>query len=186
MNVSNKTYHIKENPYFATGERIIADFVSANHEFNELSIGEYEGDTEIWYIDRDDSSASVLAYANGQWEIEYRYITFGNNVDLSNSSYQVLTWAYDEYIEPKRLRIIYSGQTKLAKINGMLKGSFACEQGVFPFDNRSKWPTPEISLDGSTLSTEIVEGVTQYKVYSNGSYIGYIDNGNVWHGEVSE
>lgn len=48
------------------------------------------------------------------------------------------------------------------------------------------WETPTITLTGSLLSTPIVEGVTMYKVYSNGNYIGYVDSNNVWHEEVSE
>ena len=51
---------------------------------------------------------------------------------------------------------------------------------------RSTWTAPTIQLDGSIVSTPIVEGVTMYKVYSNGSYIGYVDANNTWHGEVSE
>lgn len=50
----------------------------------------------------------------------------------------------------------------------------------------NKWIAPTIQLAGSVISTPIVEGVTMYKVYSNGSYIGYVDSDNVWHGEVSE
>lgn len=48
-----------------------------------------------------------------------------------------------------------------------------------------QWETPTIELNDTILSTQIVEGVTMYKVYSNGTYIGYIDSDNVWHGEVS-
>lgn len=45
---------------------------------------------------------------------------------------------------------------------------------------------PTIQLNNNELSTPIVEGVIMYKVYSNGSYIGYIDANNTWHGEVSK
>lgn len=48
------------------------------------------------------------------------------------------------------------------------------------------WDEPTITLSGDVVTTPIVEGVTMYKVYSNGSYIGYVDSDNVWHGEVSE
>ena len=51
---------------------------------------------------------------------------------------------------------------------------------------KGTWTAPTIQLAGSVVSTPIVEGVTMYKVYSNGSYIGYVDSNNVWHGEVSE
>lgn len=186
MDVSNKTYHIKENAYFEDGERIIGDFISANHQFHEISIDENEGDLEIWYIDRTNPSGSVLAFANNTWEIEYRYLTFGSNVQLSDSDFRALVYAYDEYIEPKKLRITYNGVTKLATINGKIRGSFAYEGHAYPFDNRSAWPTPTIQLNNSTLSTPKAEGVTMYKVYSNGTYIGYIDSDNIWHGEVSE
>lgn len=184
INVSNKTYHIKENPYYDIGERVIGNFISANHQFHEISIDEYEGDLEIWYIDRNDPDGSVLAYANNEWEIEYRYITFNNNVELDDTDYRVLTWVYDEYIEPKRLRFVYQGTTKLGTINGKLRGSFTYEEVVYPFDNRTKWSTPVITLTNGVISTPIVEGVTKYKVYSNDSYIGYIDENNVWHEEV--
>lgn len=46
------------------------------------------------------------------------------------------------------------------------------------------WATPTITLSGSTVSTDIVEGVTKYKVYADGQYIGYVDPSNVWHEEV--
>ena len=186
MDVSNRTYHIKEDPYFVDGERIVGNFTSANHQFHEISIDEYDGDLEIWYLDRNNPDGSVLAYANGTWEIEYRFITFGSNVQLSDSDFSTLTWAYDEYIEPKRLRVTYQGQTKLAKLNGKLRGSLTYDSQAYPFDNRAKWSTPTITLNENTLSTPVVEGVTMYKVYSNGTYIGYIDSDNVWHGEVSE
>ena len=52
--------------------------------------------------------------------------------------------------------------------------------------SQEQWDTPTIQLNNNELSTPIVEGVTMYKVYSNGSYIGYIDANNTWHGEVSE
>lgn len=185
VDVSNKTYHIKDDPYFAEGERIVGDFTSADHQFHEISIDIYEGDLEIWYIDRTDPDGSVLAYANGTWEIEYRYITFGENVSLSESDYRTLTWAYDEYIEPKILRITYQGVTKLGKQNGQLRGTIAYEGGVYPFDNRITWQTPVASLSEPVASTPMVEGVTKYKVYSNGTYIGYVDSNNVWHEEVS-
>lgn len=45
-----------------------------------------------------------------------------------------------------------------------------------------KFPTPTITLDGDILSTSVVEGVTKYKVYDNGEYIGYVDSNNIWHG----
>ena len=51
---------------------------------------------------------------------------------------------------------------------------------------KSTWTAPTIQLADSVVSTPIVEGVTMYKVYSNGSYIGYVDANNTWHGEVSE
>ena len=51
---------------------------------------------------------------------------------------------------------------------------------------KSTWTAPTIQLAGSVVSTPIVEGVTMYKVYSNGSYIGYVDSDNIWHAEVSE
>lgn len=135
MNVSNKTYYIKENPYFTDGERIVGNFTSANHLFHEISIDQYEGDFEIWYIDRNNPDGSVLAYANGTWEIEYRYITFGDNVDLSMSDYQALIWAYDEYVESKELRISYNGVTKKATLNGKSKGSITYQGQAFIFDN---------------------------------------------------
>lgn len=50
----------------------------------------------------------------------------------------------------------------------------------------SKWSTPTITLSEAVVSTPIVSGVTKYKVYDNGTYIGYVDSDNVWHGEVSE
>lgn len=185
MDVSNRTYHIKEDPYFAEGERIVGNFTSANHQFHEISIDTYEGDLEIWYLDRNNPDGSVLAYANGTWEIEYRYITFNDNVSLSDSDYQTLTWAYDEYIEPRRLRFIYQGTTLPGSMNSKAKGSIAYQGKAYPFDNRAKWTTPVIELNGNILSTPIVEGVTMYKVYSNGTYIGYIDSDNIWYGEVS-
>lgn len=181
VNVSNKTYHIKEQPYFAEGERILGDFVSANHQFHEISIDEYEGDLEIWYIDRNNPDGSVLAYANNTWEIEYRYITYSNNVSLSDSDFRTLIWAYDEYIEPKVLKIKWRDIEKVGSLNGKLRGSIAYDGGVYPFDSRVRWQTATISLSENILSTPIVEGVTMYKVYSNGSYIGYIDSDNVFH-----
>lgn len=153
VDVSNRTYHIKENPYFVSGERIVGDFVSASHQFHEISVDTYEGDLEIWYIDRNTPAGSVLAYANGTWEIEYRYITFGNNIQLSDSDFQALTWAYDEYIEPKRLRITYNGTTKLGKLNGKLHGSFAYQGRVYPFDNRDFYDNRLITLDGKQFIT---------------------------------
>lgn len=186
MDVSNRTYHIKENPYFVDGERIIGNFTSANHQFHEISIDEYDGDLEIWYLDRNNPDGSVLAYANGTWEVEYRFITFGSNVQLSDSDFVALNWAYDEYIEPRRLRFIYQGTILPGTINDRVRGSISYQGVAYPFDNRAKWATPTIQLDNSTLSTPIVDGVTKYKVYSNGSYIGYVDSDNVWHGEVMD
>lgn len=186
VDVSNKVYHIKDNPYFIDGERIVGDFVSANHTFNEISVDIYEGDLEIWYIDRADSSASVLAYANGTWEIEYRYITFAANTQLSDSDFNAFINAYDEYIEPRTLRNIYQGVTKIGSLSNRMRGSVTYQGQTYPFDNRTRWATPTITLQDSIVSTPYVDGVTKYKVYSNGSYIGYVDANNTWHGEVSE
>lgn len=61
--------------------------------------------------------------------------------------------------------------------DGVSIGEYVPEPEVY-------WDTPTISLDGSMLSTEAVEGVTKYKLYDNDSYVGYIDADNVWHGEV--
>lgn len=63
------------------------------------------------------------------------------------------------------------------------------QQGIFCkiyATDKPIWDRPEITLTGSILSTPIVEGVTKYKVYDNGSYIGYIDSDNVWHEKDGE
>lgn len=183
VDVSNKTYHIKEDPYFTDGERIIGDFVSSNHEFNEISIAEYGDGIEIWYIDRDSPDDSVLAYANNTWEIEYRYLTFNDNVELSDSDFQALNWAYDEYIEPRMLRIHYGTKVMAGSINGKLRGSVTYGGVAYPFDNRARWATPTITKTDNEVTTPIVDGVTKYKVWSNGALMGYVDPQGVWHEE---
>lgn len=47
-----------------------------------------------------------------------------------------------------------------------------------------QWDTATIELVDNVISTPVVEGVTKYKVYSNGTYIGYVDSSNVWHSEL--
>lgn len=50
----------------------------------------------------------------------------------------------------------------------------------------NQWATPTISLQGNTISTSMVDGVSKYKVYADGTYIGYIDSNNVWHRESQD
>lgn len=173
VNVSNKTYHIKDTPYYTSGERIVGDFVSANHQFHEISIDTYEGDLEIWYLDRNDPSGSVLAFANGTWEIEYKYITFNNNVLLSDEDFQRLTWAYDEYIPTRELYATYQGVRKPMKINSMLKGTFAYGGTAYPFENLTTLQTPQnVSASGTTLEFDPVDGAEKYEVFADGNSIG--------------
>lgn len=182
MDVSNKTYRIKDIPSFQDGEKIVGDFVSANHLFNEISI-QYENGWEIYYLNRNDPDNPVHVYVNGIWDIEYCYLTFEDDVDLEDDDFQALTGAYDEY--PNRLRFIFNGQTNIGKPNDILKGSITWENVTYLFDNREYWPTALLSIAGVTISTPKEDGVTKYKVYSNGNFIGYIDSNNVWRGEVS-
>lgn len=79
-------------------------------------------------------------------------------------------------IELTNLKDIKLGTNSVSIYFGELK--------VFP--NKEPWDTPLLTLSDKTIVTDYVIGVTKYKVYDNGTYIGYIDSDNVWHGEVSE
>lgn len=175
--VSNKTFLIKSSPTFpSTDVSTHKTFSSGDSTFSQLTI---YSDGEIWY------GNDTVAYANGEWEIEYRYLTFGANQQMDDSDYAKFLQVYEVFAEnPKKLyfRIGQNGEYKLGSVNDKIKGVW----GGTPFDNAvEQWDTPTISLNGDILSTEIVEDVTKYKIYDNGVYIGYVDSDNVWHGEVS-
>lgn len=157
VDVSNKTYYIKEGPYFEAGERIVGDFRSSNHQFHEISVDEYEGNLEIWYIDRSDPSGSVLAYADKTWEDKYRYLTFNDNVQLSDSDFRALTWAYDEYIIPRMLRFILNGTMMEGSMNGRSKGSITYLGVAYPFDNTIPRLDPTLDTDFKEGSTSVIE-----------------------------
>lgn len=146
MEVGNKTYLFKDSPYFGEEERIIGDFTSNNHTYNEISIGEY-GDGEVWFIDRTNSNNSVLAYENGVVANGYNSITFANNVTLSASDYQILNWIFDENIPTRTLWITYQGVRQKGKINGKLKGTITVNGIAYPFDNTE----PQELLPSNTL-----------------------------------
>lgn len=69
------------------------------------------------------------------------------------------------------------GDTKTLQCSGKVMASDIVVTVFGP-----RWPTPTIALNGDTVSTPLVEGVTKYKVYDNNTYIGYVDSDNIWHG----
>lgn len=131
MNVSNKTFFIKDTPTFPTTDMSThKTFTAGGVTYDQLTI--YH-DGEIWY------GNDTVAYANGEWEIEYRYLTFGANQQMDDSDYAKFLQVYEVFAEnPKKLyfRIGQNGEYKLGSVNNKIKGVW----GGTPFDN-----TPEPS-----------------------------------------
>lgn len=69
--------------------------------------------------------------------------------------------------------------------NYRIKTEGPYENKIYTLGEGIAWDTPTIELNGDVVSTDIVSGVTKYKVYSDGVYIGYVDENNIWHGESS-
>lgn len=130
IDVSDKTYYIKLSPTFTSEKIIHGNFTSGDESFTQISIMDYDGDWEIWYVS---SGGSVQAYGMGQWEVEYRYLTFDTDEVLIETEYNALLSLYDEYIAKRKLYI----NGELAVINGKRKGSITYNGVVYEFDNGS-------------------------------------------------
>lgn len=133
MNVSNKTFLIKSTPSFPTTDLSThKTFASGDRTFSQLTI---YSDGEVWY------GNDTVAYANGVWEVEYRYLTFGDNVQMDDSDYAKFSQVYEEFVGTgKKLyfRIGQNGEYKLGSVNNKIKGVW----GGTPFDNDSGWEYP--------------------------------------------
>lgn len=82
----------KNSPAFSNSITITKGFTSADTHFSQIVINYYDDEGwEIWYVN---SSNSVLAYSNGEWEIEYKTILFDDNVSLSNQEYNAILNAF--------------------------------------------------------------------------------------------
>lgn len=69
--------------------------------------------------------------------------------------------------------------------NYRIKTEGPYENNIYTLVEYITWDTPTIELNGDVLSTDTVPGVTKYKLYDVGSYIGYEDEDNMWHGANS-
>lgn len=183
IDVSNKAYQIKTTPTFTTEYIIHGAFMSGGTQFSQISILNYENDWEIWYVG---ATSSVLAYSVGTWEIEYKMINFVDNVQIYNSDYEMLLDIYERYYEQiefdLRTLILDDGAhtIKIKAIGDGINYRDSNYSNELSF-NVLKFSTNIISLSQDILSTSVVEGVTMYKIYSDGEYIGYIDSANEWH-----
>lgn len=116
IDISNKTFFVKEQPTFPASDMSThKTFVSGGQTFSQITI---YSDGEVWY------GNDTVAYANGEWEIEYRYLTFGANQTMPSSDYDKFAMVYDEYTAgAKKLYFrIDNGEYKLATLNGKNKG----------------------------------------------------------------
>lgn len=116
VDISNKTFFVKEQPTFPASDMSThKTFVSGGQTFSQITI---YSDGEVWY------GNDTVAYANGEWEIEYRYLTFGANQTMSSSDYDKFAMVYDEYTAgAKKLYFrIDNGEYKLATLNGKNNG----------------------------------------------------------------
>lgn len=132
VDVSNKTFFVKEQPTFPTSDMSThKTFVSGGQTFSQITV---YSDGEVWY------GSDTVAYANGEWEIEYRYLTFGANQTMSSSDYDKFVMVYDEYTAgAKKLYFrIDDGEYKLATLNGKNNGVW---DGV-AWDNSEVPPIP--------------------------------------------